>query len=180
MIKDFGGIKSADDREEKVVQIRRVTKVVKGGKKMSFRAIVVVGDRKGHVGVGIGKANEVSAAIRKGVEAGKREEIHLPLIGTTIPHETVGDFGASRVLLKPAKSGTGVIAGGAARTILELAGVRDIVAKSLGSANAINVARATIEGLRNLRTQETEQQLRGLSLDVRLLQKEEGESVHVA
>lgn len=163
-------IKTPEDREEKVVQIRRVTKVVKGGKKMSFRAIVVVGDRQGHVGVGIGKANEVSAAIRKGVEAGKREEIFVPLVGSTIPHEALGRFGASRVVLRPARAGTGVIAGGSARTILELSGIRDVVAKSLGSANAINVARATVEGLRTLRTQDQEELRRGKPLKIRMIQ----------
>ena len=133
--------------KEKVVQIRRVTKVVKGGKKMGFRAVVVVGDLKSKVGLGIGKAAEVSAAIRKGVEAAKRLMVEVPLIGGTIPHDVVGNFSASRVILRPAPRGTGVIAGGAVRTILELAGLKNIVAKSLGSPNAINVARATLQAM---------------------------------
>lgn len=137
--------------KEKVVQIRRVTKVVKGGKKMGFRAVVVVGDVKMRVGLGIGKAAEVSAAIRKGVEAAKKTLLEVPLISGTIPHEVLGNFSASRVVLRPAPRGTGVIAGGSVRTILELSGIKNIVAKSIGSANAINVARATLQALSSLK-----------------------------
>ncbi|MDD4179086.1 MAG: 30S ribosomal protein S5 [Candidatus Margulisbacteria bacterium] len=132
---------------EKVVNIRRVTKVVKGGKKMGFRAVVVVGDLKGRVGLGVGKAAEVSAAIRKGVEAAKRGLCEVPLISGTIPHDVNGKFSASQVVLRPAPRGSGVIAGGSVRTVLELCGMKNIVAKSLGSANSINVARATLNAL---------------------------------
>jgi small subunit ribosomal protein S5 len=153
--------------EEKVVQVRRVTKVVTGGKRMGFRALTVVGDRKGRVGIGIGKAAEVSAAIRKGVEAAKKAMITFPLIGSTIPHEITGRLGASEVLLRPAASGRGVIAGGAVRVVLELAGIRDIVAKNIGSSSAINCAKATVEALINLKRQEQQEELRGKSLEVR-------------
>lgn len=138
--------------KEKVVNIRRVTKVVKGGKKMGFRAAVAIGDLSSRVGLGVGKASEVSAAIRKGVEAAKKNLINVPLIAGTIPHDITGKFSASNVILKPAPRGTGVIAGGSVRTILELCGLKNIVAKSIGSANAINVARATLEALQNLKT----------------------------
>lgn len=152
--------------EEKVVQVRRVTKVVTGGKRMSFRALTVVGDRKGRVGIGIGKAAEVSTAIRKGVEAAKKAMITFPLTGTTIPHEITGRLGASEVLLRPAASGRGVIAGGAVRVVLELAGIRDIVAKNIGSSSAINCAKATVEALINLKRREQQEELRGQSLKV--------------
>ncbi|MDD5593297.1 MAG: 30S ribosomal protein S5 [Candidatus Margulisbacteria bacterium] len=141
--------------KEKVVNIARVTKVVKGGKKMGFRAVVVVGDMKTKVGLGIGKAAEVSAAIRKGVEAGKKGLIEVPLYSGTIPHDVIGKFSASTVVLRPAPRGTGVIAGGAVRTILELCGLKNIVAKSIGSANPINVARATLHALGSLKNLET-------------------------
>jgi small subunit ribosomal protein S5 len=137
--------------KEKVVNIARVTKVVKGGKKMGFRAVVVVGDMKSKVGLGIGKAAEVSAAIRKGVEAGKKGLLEIALYSGTIPHDVIGKFSASSVVLRPAPRGTGVIAGGAVRTILELCGVKNIVAKSIGSANPINVARATLDALGSLK-----------------------------
>jgi len=133
--------------KEKVVQIRRVTKVVKGGKKIGFRAVVVIGDMKSRVGFGVGKAAEVSAAIRKGVEAAKRNMMDVPLYAGTVPHDVIGKFSASSVVLRPAPRGTGVIAGGSVRTILELCGLKNIVAKKIGSANAINVARATLDAL---------------------------------
>jgi len=152
--------------KEKVVQIRRVTKVVKGGKKMGFRAVVVVGTEKAEVGLGIGKAAEVASAIRKGVEAGKKNMIKVVLVAGTLPHQIIGSFGASQVILRPAPQGTGVIAGGAVRTVLELAGVKNVVAKSLGSNNAINVARATLAALSMLKNLEVEQRLRGKELKV--------------
>ena len=141
--------------KEKVVNIARVTKVVKGGKKMGFRAVVVVGDMKTRVGLGVGKAAEVSAAIRKGVEAGKKNMITVSLYSGTIPHDVLGKFSASSVILRPAPRGAGVIAGGAVRTVLELAGLKNIVAKSLGSANPINVARASLNALGALKNIET-------------------------
>lgn len=153
--------------KEKVVNIRRVTKVVKGGKKMGFRASVVVGDMKAKVGLGIGKAAEVSAAIRKGVEAAKKTMIEVPLIEGTIPHNVIGYFSASQVVLRPAPRGTGVIAGGAVRTVLELCGLKNIVAKSIGSANPINVARATLAALSALKRYDEVVRLRGKELKVR-------------
>lgn len=152
--------------KEKVVNISRVTKVVKGGKKMGFRAVVVLGDLKTKVGLGLGKAAEVSAAIRKGVEAAKRDLMTVPLVSGTIPHDVIGRFSASQVVLRPAPRGTGVIAGGSVRTILELCGVRNIVAKKIGSSNPINVARATLEALKLLRTEEEVSQARGKALKV--------------
>ena len=157
-------------QKEKVVQIRRVCKVVKGGKKLGFRAVVVVGDEKGTVGVGVGKANEVSSAIRKSVEDAKKHQVKVPIIGKTIPHDTEGVWGASKVILRPAPTGTGVIAGGAVRTVLELAGIADIVAKLIGASNSINSARATIEGLKELKILENEVELRGKKLDIRYVQ----------
>ena len=152
--------------KEKVVQIRRVTKVVKGGKKMGFRAAVVVGDQLSRVGLGVGKAIEISAAIRKGVEAAKRDLVEVCQVSGTLPHRIVGRFGASQVVLRPAPQGTGVIAGGAVRSVLELCGMKNVVAKSIGSSNTINVARATLAGLTSLKSLEKEQELRGKEIQV--------------
>jgi small subunit ribosomal protein S5 len=154
--------------EERVVQINRVAKVVKGGRRFSFSAVVVVGDGNGHVGAGHGKAGEVPEAIRKGVEDAKKNIIRIPMVGTTIPHEVRIEFSASRVMLKPASQGTGVIAGGAVRAVLEAAGVRDILSKTHGSTNPVNVARATIEALRSLRSAEELSAQRGVQVRARI------------
>ena len=152
------------DLKDTVVSINRVTKVVKGGKNLSFSALVVVGDGHGVVGFGMGKAREVPSAIKKGIEAAKKALIRVPLIGTTIPHEIVGRYGSGSVLLKPAPDGTGIIAGGAVRAVVESAGIRDILSKSLGSTNPVNVVRATMEALRNLKSAEETSSQRGKQL----------------
>jgi len=143
--------KSSDGLKEKVVKIGRVTKVVKGGRNFRFSALVVVGDEKGNVGAGMGKSIEIPDAIRKGIDSAKRNMIKVPLVETSLPHEIIGKFGAARVLIKPASPGTGVIAGGPVRAVLELAGVKDVRAKCLGSSNAINIVKATIAGLSEMR-----------------------------
>ncbi|HEY2151556.1 MAG TPA: 30S ribosomal protein S5 [Vicinamibacterales bacterium] len=153
------------DIKDNVVAINRVTKVVKGGKNLSFSALVVVGDGHGVVGFGIGKAKEVPSAIKKGIEAAKKNLIRVPLAGTTIPHRIVGNFGAGSVLLKPAPDGTGIIAGGAVRAVIEAAGIGNIVTKSLGSANAHNVVRATCAGLDALKDPGTIARMRGKTLE---------------
>ena len=153
------------DLQEKVVEVRRVTKVVKGGRNFRFAALVVVGDENGHVGIGSGKAMEVPDAIRKAVEDAKKNLIKVPMVGTTIPHEVIGHFGAGRIIIMPAQEGTGVIAGGPARAVLELAGLKDVRAKSLGSNNPRNMVNATIEGLKSLKTAEQVAALRGKKVE---------------
>lgn len=153
------------DLEDNVVSINRITKVVKGGRRLRFAALVIVGDKNGHVGFGTGKAQEVPEAIRKAVEAAKKNLVEVPTVGTTIPHEVVGVFGGGRIMLKPAVEGSGVAAGGAVRSVMELAGIADVTSKRLGSNTPVNVVRATFEGLKALKSAEEVSALRGVSLE---------------
>src|SRR2546421_1058584 len=155
----------SSDVTERVVSLNRVAKVVKGGRKFSFSALIVVGDMNGRVGAGLGKAREVPEAIRKGVEIAKRNMVTVPMVGTTIPHEVNFKSGAAKVLLKPASPGTGVISGGSMRAVIELAGVKDILTKSLGTNNPINTVRATVEALQRLKTAQQVAELRGKTVE---------------
>ena len=153
------------DLEDNVVAINRITKVVKGGRRLRFAALAVVGDKNGHVGFDTGKAQEVPEAIRKAVEAAKKNLIEVPIVGTTIPHEIVGVYGGGKIMLKPAEEGSGVAAGGAVRSVMELAGINDVTSKRLGSDTKINVIRATFEGLKGLKNANEVSELRGVSVD---------------
>ncbi len=151
--------------KDQVISINRVTKVVKGGKNLSFSVLVVVGDRQGRVGYGMGKAKEVPVAIKKGVDKAKRDMIEVPMSGSTVPHAVMGTFGSGRVMIKPAQEGTGVIAGGAVRAVMESAGIRDVVTKSLGSANPNNIVKAVFQGLLQLRSPAEVAKNRGISVE---------------
>jgi small subunit ribosomal protein S5 len=164
MAKDFKRDASENQFEERVVAINRVTKVVKGGRRFRFAAIVVIGDKNGRVGFGTGKAQEVPDAIKKAVEDAKSNMLNIPIVNDTIPHLIVGKFGSGQVLLKPASEGTGIIAGGAVRAVFELAGVHNILSKSIGSSTPINMLRATFAGLKELRTAEQVAKLRGVDV----------------
>jgi small subunit ribosomal protein S5 len=157
-----GSYSEGNELKERVVDINRVAKVVKGGRRFSFTALVVVGDEDGHVGAGYGKAREVPLAIQKAIEDAKKNMFKVPRYKTTITHQVIGRYGAARVLLKPASEGTGVIAAGGVRAVLELAGVRDILTKSLGTTNPINLVRGTVQGLQSLKTPEGQARLRGI------------------
>jgi len=159
-----GRQREGSDLQDRVVEIRRVSKVVKGGRRFNFSALVVVGDGKGRVGAGLGKANTVPAAIAKGQDRAKRNMFDVPMRNTTIPHEVLGKFESSTVLLKPASEGTGVIAGGGVRAVLELAGIKDVLTKALGSTTAVNLVQSTVEGLKSLRTKADIEQLRGVKI----------------
>ncbi len=164
-----GGGRGRDSRrdsefQDRVVEIRRVAKVVKGGRRFNFSALVVVGDGKGRVGAALGKANTVPAAIQKGQEKAKREMFDVPMRNTTIPHGVVGKFESSEVMLKPASEGTGVIAGGGVRAVMELAGIRDVLTKALGSTTSVNLVKATVEGLKQLRSKAAIEQARGVKI----------------
>lgn len=162
---EFVNPKELGELEENVVAINRVTKVVKGGRRLRFGALVVVGDKQGHVGFGTGKAQEVPEAIRKAVEDAKRNLITVPMVGTTIPHDVLGEHAGGKILIKPAEEGAGVAAGGSTRSVMELAGINDVTAKSLGSSTPVNVVRATFDGLKKLKDANDVANLRGVSLE---------------